>query len=232
MIQAIKFYWVEQECKISKNNIGRTRSSDKSPMLWLRGTTVGFRDVTPTISSKQQIHVVGLNTFIQSSNGQNLVEKGSSRNWPKAQPYKEFKVRQWKSAEKWCKGSCLNPPMWPKLGLRVSTSNSNLTPNSSQKISNLRPLCLESDLELNAKIIEDFLRFLMAIYTPSYDQRFKSYRFLNLTKLLKFDSGHNGVTWVIRSLDHLRNGNLVNTENESCRYLLKFPMISLHDLLE
>jgi hypothetical protein len=41
--------------------------------------------------------------------------------------------------------------------------------NSSQKHSNLRLLRLESDLELNTKVIEDFLNFSMAIYTPSYD---------------------------------------------------------------
>jgi hypothetical protein len=31
------------------------------------------------------------------------------------------------------------------------------------------------------------------------------------------------VTWVIRSLDHLRNGNPVNIENQTHRYFLMFP---------
>jgi hypothetical protein len=64
----------------------------------------------------------------------------------------------------------------------------------------------------------------MDIYTSSYNQQFKSYGFWKLTKLLKLDSGQNGVTRAIQSLDHLRNGNPVNTENESCRYFLKFPV--------
>jgi hypothetical protein len=63
----------------------------------------------------------------------------------------------------------------------------------------------------------------MAIYTPSYDQRFKSYGFWKLTELLKFDSRQNGVAWVIQSLGHFQNGNTVNTENQSRRYFLKFP---------
>jgi hypothetical protein len=72
-------------------------------------------------------------------------------------------------------------------------------------------------------IVDNVLIFPMDIYTSSYNQRFKSYRFWKLTELLKLDSGQNGVTRAIRSLDHLRNGNPVNTENESCRYFLKFP---------
>jgi hypothetical protein len=49
--------------------------------------------------------------------------------------------------------------------------------------------------------------------------------FWKWTELLKFDSGQNGVTWVISqvSLDHLRKRNPVNTENQSPRYFLKFP---------
>jgi hypothetical protein len=50
-----------------ENSIGRTHSSDKLPRFWMRGTKVGFRDVTPTIPSEKQIHVVGLKNFIQSS---------------------------------------------------------------------------------------------------------------------------------------------------------------------
>jgi hypothetical protein len=82
-----------------ENNIRRASLSMKLPILWTRGTTIGFRDVTPTISSKQQLPVVGLNTFIRSSKGKNLDVKGNSRIWPKVQPNKEFKVRQWKSEE-------------------------------------------------------------------------------------------------------------------------------------
>jgi hypothetical protein len=66
---------------------------------------------------------------------------------------------------------------------------SDLTVNSSQEILNMILLCLESDLELNTKIIEYILIFPMTIYTPSYNQRFKSYKFWKLTELLKFRSG-------------------------------------------
>jgi hypothetical protein len=203
--------------------MGRAHSSDKSPMIWMRGTMVGFKDVAPTISSKQKIHMVGPNTFIRSSIGKNLVIKGNSRIWPKAQPYKEFKDRPRKLAETCWKGSCLNLPTWPKhdFGYRCQIC---LTVNSSQKIVNLRLTCLESDLELNTKIIEDFLSFSMAIHMPSYNQWFKSYELWKLAGLLKFDSGQKCVTWVIRSLDHLQNGNPVNTENQTRKYFLMFPM--------
>jgi hypothetical protein len=60
----------------------------------MRGTTIRSRGVTPTISSKQQIHVVGLNTSIWSPNGKDLVVRENSRICPKVQPYKEFKVSQ------------------------------------------------------------------------------------------------------------------------------------------
>jgi hypothetical protein len=46
----------------------------------MRGTTVRFRGVTPTISLKQPIHVGGLNIFIQSSDGKNVVKNGNSGN--------------------------------------------------------------------------------------------------------------------------------------------------------
>ena len=45
---------------------------------------------------------------------------------------------------------------------------------------NLVWLCLESDRELNTKIIEDFLRFSTIIYMLSYDQQFRSYDLWNL----------------------------------------------------
>jgi hypothetical protein len=66
----------------------------------MRGTMVRSMGMTPTISSKQQFHVVGLNTSIWSPNGKHLVIRGNSRIWPKVQLYKEFKVIQWKSSEK------------------------------------------------------------------------------------------------------------------------------------
>jgi hypothetical protein len=66
--------------------------------------------------------------------------------------------------------------------------------NSSQEILNMILLCPESDLELNTKIIEYILIFPMTIYTPSYNQRFKSYKFWKLTELLKFRSGQNWVS--------------------------------------
>jgi hypothetical protein len=77
---------------------------------------------------------------------------------------------------------------------------------------------------LNYGIVDNILSFPTDIYTLSYDQQFKSYGFWNLTELLKFDSRQNGVTWVIRSLDHLRNGNPINTENQSHMYFFKFPV--------
>jgi hypothetical protein len=64
---------------------------------------------------------------------------------------------------------------------------------------------MESQETFNNSIVDNVLRIPKDIYTPSYDQRFKSYGFWKLTELLKFDSGQNGVTWVIQSLDHLRN---------------------------
>jgi hypothetical protein len=73
-------------------------------------------------------------------------------------------------------------------------------------------------------MVYNVLIFSTDIYTPSYDQRFNSYGFWMLTELLKFNSGQNRVTWVIQSLDHLRNGNPVNTGNQNHRYFLKFPM--------
>jgi hypothetical protein len=82
---------------------------------------------------------------------------------------------------------------------------------------------MEYQENLNNHISGNVLRFPMAIYMPSYDQRFRSYGFWKLTELLKFYAGQNGVTWVIRCLGHLRNGNPVNTENQSHRYFLKFP---------
>jgi hypothetical protein len=48
----------------------------------------------------------------------------------------------------------------------VTDIKSDLTMNYNQKISNLRLLCLESDMKLNTKIIEHFLIFPKAIYTP------------------------------------------------------------------
>jgi hypothetical protein len=80
---------------------------------------------------------------------------------------------------------------------------------------------MESQETFHNVIVDNVLIFLMDIYTPSYHQRLKSYGFWKLTELLKFDSGQNGVTWVIRSLDHLRNENPVNTENQGRRYFFK-----------
>jgi hypothetical protein len=68
---------------------------------------------------------------------------------------------------------------------------SDLTMKSSQKLSNLKLLYLEYDLELYTKIIEDFLSFPMIIYMPTYDQRFKSYELWKLSGLLNFCSGQN-----------------------------------------
>jgi hypothetical protein len=49
----------------------------------------------------------------------------------------------------------------------VTDIKSDLTENCNSKFSNLRLLCLESDMELNTKIIEDVLIFPATIYTPS-----------------------------------------------------------------
>jgi hypothetical protein len=82
---------------------------------------------------------------------------------------------------------------------------------------------MESPETFNDFIVDNAFSFPTDIDTLSYNQRFKSYGFWMLSVLLKFDSGQNGVTWVIQSLDHLRNGNLVNTENQSHRYFFMFP---------
>jgi hypothetical protein len=88
-----------------------------------------------------------------------------------------------------------------------------------------KTISLEQSLEThNNKLVANILRFLTVIYTPSYDQWFKSYEFLKLTELLEFDAGQKGVTWVIRSLDHLWSGNPVNIENQYHRHFLKFPL--------
>jgi hypothetical protein len=63
------------------------------------------------------------------------------------------------------------------------------------KLSNLRnlnfwpPKQMESQETFNNSIVDNVFRFLMDIYMPSYNQRFKSYGFWKLTELLKFDSG-------------------------------------------
>jgi hypothetical protein len=82
---------------------------------------------------------------------------------------------------------------------------------------------MESQETFNNFISYNILSFPTAIYTPSYDQRFRSYRFWKLTELLKFDSGQNEVTWVIQILGHLQSENLVNIENQTHSYSLKFP---------
>jgi hypothetical protein len=89
---AAKFWWLEQECTISENNIGRTGSSNKSPRLWTRGFKVGFNDVAPTIPSKKKIHMVGLKISLQSSEEEELVIKGQlcAMTWSKAQLYEEI----------------------------------------------------------------------------------------------------------------------------------------------
>jgi hypothetical protein len=56
---------------------------------------------------------------------------------------------------------------------------------------------MESQKTLNNNIVNNILSFLMDIYTPSYDQRFKSYKFWKLTELLKIDSRQNRVTRVL-----------------------------------
>jgi hypothetical protein len=83
---------------------------------------------------------------------------------------------------------------------------------------------MESPENFTNVIVDNILSFMMDSYMPSYDQQFKSYGFWKLTELLKFDSGQNEVTWVIRSLDHIRNGNPLNTKNQSRMYFFKFLM--------
>jgi hypothetical protein len=50
---------------------------------------------------------------------------------------------------------------------------------------------LESDPELNTKVIEYFLRCPMVIFTPWYAKQFRSMILLKLAGLLKFCSGQN-----------------------------------------
>jgi hypothetical protein len=117
----------------------------------------------------------------------------------------------------------LNPLTTSKMKISVTAVNSDLTVNSSQKTSNLELTWLESDKEPTTIVMEYVLIFPTVTCTPRYDKQFRSYHFWKWTEQLKFNYGQNGVTWVIRSLDHLRNGNPVNTENQSRRYFLKFP---------
>jgi predicted HNH restriction endonuclease len=92
----------------------------------------------------------------------------------KVQPNKEFKVMQWKSAESDEKG---NFSIRQHDQNRISGINvkSSFTVNSNEKHSNLRMLCLESDLELNTKVIEAFLSFSMAIDTASIRRTNQNY---------------------------------------------------------
>jgi hypothetical protein len=71
----------------------------------------------------------------------------------------------------------------------------------------MRLLCLESNLELNTKVIANFLSFPTAIYTPSYNQWFNCYEFWKLTELLKFCSGQNKIPGQIWNLSLLPMGN-------------------------
>jgi hypothetical protein len=74
---------------------------------------------------------------------------------------------------------------------------------------------MESQKTLNNNIVNNILSFLMDIYTPSYDQQFKSYKIWKLTELLKIDSRQNRVTRVLRSGNH--------TETQTHCTLSSFP---------
>jgi hypothetical protein len=93
-----------------------------------------------------------------------------------------------------------------------------------QKSGLLIPISIQSQETFHTNNVANFLVFLTAIYMPSYDQWFKSYELWKLTGLMKFNSGQKGLTWVIRSPDHPQNGNPVNTENQTRKYFVKFPM--------
>jgi hypothetical protein len=67
----------------------------------------------------------------------------------------------WKYHDRWASS---NPPRKLQNEKLGTDAESDLTANSNQKISNMRLLYPESDLELNNKIIEDFFIFPVAIY--------------------------------------------------------------------
>jgi hypothetical protein len=90
-------------------------------------------------------------------------------------------------------------------------------PNSETVVPRIRPGVEYQSYRGLSQLYDGYLQALIS-------SAVKSYEFCKLTELLKFDSGQNGVIWVIRSLDHLWNGNHVNTENQTRRYLLKFLM--------
>jgi hypothetical protein len=70
---------------------------------------------------------------------------------------------------------------------------------------------LESDREPNTIVIEYSFLFSTVIYTLWYNQWFRSYDFLKLTRLLKLCSGQNWSSWEIWIFDATSNvisGNL------------------------
>jgi hypothetical protein len=91
-------------------------------------------------------------------------------------------------------------PHWKdtlRSGNRQRTTPKTFSLEQSEKSELLTENPTQSLETRNNKLVANILRFLTVIYTPSYDQWFKSYEFWKLTELLEFDAGQKGVTWVI-----------------------------------
>jgi hypothetical protein len=80
------------------------------------------------------------------------------------------------------------------------------------EIANLRLLWGKSNHDLNTTIAEHFLSFVTDIYTLSCDQQFRSYELWTLTRLLKFCSIQNGVSWEILTFDP--NSNAISGNHQ------------------
>jgi hypothetical protein len=81
---------------------------------------VGFGEVTPTISPKQQIRVVGLNTFIRRSKGKSWLQMDNSVQGLDRGLYymKRFKNRRLKYSST---QSCQGETEITLLGMRIDT---------------------------------------------------------------------------------------------------------------
>jgi hypothetical protein len=79
----------------------------------------------------------------------------------------------------------------------------------------------ESDLELNRKYIENFLIFLTVISTSQYDKRFRSYDFLKLTGLIRFEQFESFTLLGLVQVQYQKTCNTKLVAN-----FLKFPVIA------
>jgi hypothetical protein len=86
------------------------------------------------------------------------------------------------------------------------------------KLQVLMHLHPESDLELNRKDIETFLRFPTVICIP-HEKWFRSYEFWKSTRLLKSCSGQNWVSREVSTFDSKSNAISINFQYQYCSYL-------------